>query len=262
MIHTVSSRMFEEQKNVVKCALLLNQATMGAAFEEAVMSVLERHLGVDHFSVFANSPNKPARLLAAGSRKRDGVSMSIAQTYAARYYRSDPVPPCGIGAKTAERLLVRSRRAADVRNPRYRRECYENHGIAERLTIGSSEFGTWRLLHLYRQRNRPSFDDVDVAQALRAAACILTALPFSGAAIGQPRDARWRLPWFVARLRELSNLLSGREIEVCARALLGMTVEGTALDLGIASTSVATYRKRAYQKLHITSQNELYALLR
>ena len=40
-----------------------------------------------------------------------------------------------------------------------------------------------------------------------------------------------------------------------------MTVEGTALDLGIAPTSVATYRKRAYQKLGITSQNEIFALL-
>jgi len=40
-----------------------------------------------------------------------------------------------------------------------------------------------------------------------------------------------------------------------------MTVEATALDLGIAKTSVLTYRKRAYQRLQVTSPFELCALV-
>lgn len=54
--------------------------------------------------------------------------------------------------------------------------------------------------------------------------------------------------------------LSPREIQVCARALLGMTRRGIGLDLGVKTTTVNTLSRRAYQKLNISSLNELFAL--
>jgi DNA-binding CsgD family transcriptional regulator len=55
--------------------------------------------------------------------------------------------------------------------------------------------------------------------------------------------------------------LTMRERQVCARAAIGMTVEATALDLGIAKTSVLTYRQRAYQRLSVTSPYQLCTLV-
>jgi DNA-binding CsgD family transcriptional regulator len=55
--------------------------------------------------------------------------------------------------------------------------------------------------------------------------------------------------------------LSKREIEVCARVIAGMTIDRTAVDLAIKRTSVITYRQRAYEKLNISRQNELLALV-
>jgi DNA-binding CsgD family transcriptional regulator len=55
--------------------------------------------------------------------------------------------------------------------------------------------------------------------------------------------------------------LTLRERQVCARAAIGMSVEATALDLDIAKTSVLTYRRRAYQRLGVTSPFELCALV-
>ena len=49
--------------------------------------------------------------------------------------------------------------------------------------------------------------------------------------------------------------------EVCARAAIGMSVEATALDLGIGKSSVLTYRQRAYQRLQVTSPFELSSLV-
>jgi len=54
--------------------------------------------------------------------------------------------------------------------------------------------------------------------------------------------------------------LTLREVEVCTGILLGRTVEAIALDLGIRPASVATYRKRAYRRLGISAQNQLFAL--
>jgi DNA-binding CsgD family transcriptional regulator len=66
---------------------------------------------------------------------------------------------------------------------------------------------------------------------------------------------------FLARLlARRAPQLTERERAVCARVVAGFTGEAIALDLGIAASSVATYRKRAYAKLGICSQHELFSL--
>jgi len=51
--------------------------------------------------------------------------------------------------------------------------------------------------------------------------------------------------------------LSDRERQVCALIALGVTSEGIGLRLAIGLNTVLTYRKRAYARLGISSQNEL-----
>lgn len=69
------------------------------------------------------------------------------------------------------------------------------------------------------------------------------------------------LKYYRHRLVALDCRLTVRELDVCARSLLGMTAEGTALELGIKQSSVVTYRKRAYARLGISSQSELFRLI-
>jgi DNA-binding CsgD family transcriptional regulator len=59
------------------------------------------------------------------------------------------------------------------------------------------------------------------------------------------------------RLAQLCPALSGREREVLAWSAIGLTSEGIALQLNIGLNTVQTYRKRAYRRLSISSQNEL-----
>lgn len=49
-----------------------------------------------------------------------------------------------------------------------------------------------------------------------------------------------------------------REAEVCSRAIYGISTLGISLDLGISQETVMTYRKRAYSRLQIATQRELY----
>ena len=55
--------------------------------------------------------------------------------------------------------------------------------------------------------------------------------------------------------------LSAREAAVCARIVTGYSNEAIALDLDLSFHSIRTYRRRAYAKLRVTSQNELFALI-
>jgi DNA-binding CsgD family transcriptional regulator len=51
--------------------------------------------------------------------------------------------------------------------------------------------------------------------------------------------------------------LSGRELDVCARVMTGMTYEGIAVDLGLKLPTVKTYRNRAFERLGIHFRSEL-----
>jgi DNA-binding CsgD family transcriptional regulator len=53
--------------------------------------------------------------------------------------------------------------------------------------------------------------------------------------------------------------ITPRERLVCAGILTGHTSESIAMNLAISINSVLTYRKRLYEKLGISSQNELFA---
>jgi DNA-binding CsgD family transcriptional regulator len=55
--------------------------------------------------------------------------------------------------------------------------------------------------------------------------------------------------------------LSNRETAVCAHIIAGHSTESIALNLGVSPHSIATYRQRAYAKLNISSQNELFLQL-
>lgn len=55
-------------------------------------------------------------------------------------------------------------------------------------------------------------------------------------------------------------VLSERERAVCLGILSGKKAEAIAADLGVAMTSVVTYRSRAYQKLGISSRGSLFAV--
>jgi DNA-binding CsgD family transcriptional regulator len=55
------------------------------------------------------------------------------------------------------------------------------------------------------------------------------------------------------------SVLSTRETQVCARILRGLSSEAIAGELGIRIPTVKTFRQRAYEKLSISNQRQLFA---
>ena len=73
-------------------------------------------------------------------------------------------------------------------------------------------------------------------------------------------DVRPSIEWLEELVKELGFDLARREIQVCARALAGLTRNGIALDLDLKPPTVATLSQRAYHKLNISHLNELFTL--
>ncbi|UWQ91888.1 helix-turn-helix transcriptional regulator [Aliisedimentitalea scapharcae] len=69
----------------------------------------------------------------------------------------------------------------------------------------------------------------------------------------------------VSALRDRDSGLFGhltpREAEICDFALQGVTVAGTALELGISENTVRTLRRRAWAKLGVNSATQVAALI-
>jgi enoyl-CoA hydratase len=63
-----------------------------------------------------------------------------------------------------------------------------------------------------------------------------------------------------ARLRGGNLGLTERELQVTARILFGISALGIAAEFTLAEETIATYRKRAYERLHIAGRYELIRL--
>jgi DNA-binding CsgD family transcriptional regulator len=232
-------------------------------FADTVMEVIGRFMPVAHFAaLLQDGTASGVQVIAAASRARDATSSTIAQAYARQYFRNDPARRTSWGEQAAQHVALTHLRSCDLSHSPYRRECYDKPGIIERLSVTCGNGECVDSLNFYRTQQEGPFDTADYDIAVETTALLLPFVRRHRAIVASPTANRAEtLTRFAKRLQGLPNRLAQREIEVCARALIGMSVEATALDLGIRPTSVTTYRQRAYQKLGISSQNELFALV-
>lgn len=243
-----------------------------AAFSDRFFGIVQRLLGADHCTVFVSHDDGLRTLVAeAGNREAAAHVRHLAGLYRDGGYRADPVwnrAACQSRAGGAFQTEVIA--PAYFEDPAYRREYYEKPNILEELAL-SAEVGAGRRVYasFYRERGRPRFSRDDLGR-LQASAPIAmqvlakhaevtqrrgqTALPAPRRATREELFAR-----VSAAMMQDNRLLTRREAEICTGIVLGYTILGLSMNLGISVNTVATHRKRAYAKLRISSQNELFA---
>jgi DNA-binding CsgD family transcriptional regulator len=149
----------------------------------------------------------------------------------------------------------------------YRREFYDSVNIFEEVAL-CSEIGGRRLyVAYYRERAKGHFrrSEIELLAACgQSVFSVLNKQADMARRLGclnvrpQPLSRDELLKKVNAAILEDAPQLTQREAEICAGIILGYTVVGLSLNLGISVNTVATHRKRAYAKLRISSQNELF----
>ena len=189
--------------------------------------------------------------------ERDVVDMF--PTYSKWYLRLDPVGDAYLAAPACSDVALLRIHPSDIPSAGFRQRFFEDAGIVERVSVVQRGPDSWRVINVARHASDGRFSDEELTSLVSLACLALPMLPLNRARRATPRQLT------VAQLEErFANRferLTARERQVCARAAIGMTVEATALDLGIAKTSVLTYRQRAYQRLKVTSPYELCSLV-
>jgi DNA-binding CsgD family transcriptional regulator len=185
--------------------------------------------------------------------------VALFPAYSSQYMRLDPAADCYKAARaTGDTVLLRVR-PGDIASPGLRRRFYEEAGIIERISIIQRGESAWRGMNVARHKSDGEFSDSELTALVGLASFVL---PMLSAGCGTRRPHQQLT---VAELEDRFAArypgLTPRERQVCARAAIGMSVEATSLDLQIAKTSVLTYRRRAYDRLQVSSPYELTSLV-
>lgn len=224
---------------------------------------------------FPNDGDQAPRcmLSSAIDDKLRSLTADLSREYVGGGFRSDP-------------FLARARRRGpSARGPRvgllndhevsdsgYRSQFYDGALVKQKIATLTETAGVVIYLNFYRSPQQPDFTANDcerlrsfgdmlgaLAQKhLQLTGQIANAAPAAQSPLSRPDRERLRARLALAFADDAAGLTQ-REAEICAAICIGMNSEAIGLSFGISGNTVATHRKRAYAKLGVCSQAELFA---
>ena len=204
------------------------------------------------FTLDADAPPRPIGWIGARADAAARVSL-----YAERFYRLDPLIRDLRHAPRKGAVFLRSTRATAISDEEYRWYCYDLPRLEEKISVARPTENGWNILNFYRRD--PCRPD-QVAELATFGMFALAAIAKHGHLLSlkevvpvasDPADR------VAQQLRHRFPGLSQREAQVCASSLLGAKSPDIGRRLGVAPSTVLTYRRRAYERLGIRSANEL-----
>ena len=231
-------------------------------FEAALLAALEQVAPIDWTAGVSMRAGEALSPFGIASRHALSAARSFTRHYLADHYSFDPNYKELKRAAYRRQLLVLRHDPRKLTSRRYEQRFYQGVGVADKISFLWGAGGVGFYFNLYRLTGHGHFSAADQAG--------LTALAPLAASLVTRHVGRSRIeaalgggdPVQIAQAVAalLGPELSPRERSVLACVLRGMSNAGIALELGVAPTSVITFRKRAYQKLGISSLAELFAL--
>jgi len=248
-------------------------STIGkASFPLEYFSLFRDSFAIQQCTVFAfRGDASPTPLIVeVQSADMRGVAQNTTEQYVTEGFNRDPNMRC---AKWNPQPLVYTLDADQIQDRGYRHQYYESGGLAHELILIGNADNVRYYSSFYRTEGQEGFSPEDRLALQEIANLTIQTLhrhtdftsasrcaPLPAAAAGENPDRRRRA---LAHLRDVllrePQMLSPREAEVCAAIVLGYSTLAISLNCGISVNTVATHRKRAYAKLGICSQNELFS---
>ena len=193
-----------------------------------------------------------------------GAIEELVGRYRERYYKTDPISSVLSRLHSKDCAATVRVRSHDVPDPEYRKAWLAQPEICERISVMRRVDSKWLVLNCARSRRGGAFsrDEIALVDMFGSLALPLIARhEFLFQTMGLSRNSTLSIEALEHRFGQFMSALTQRELEVCARTVMGMTAEAIALDLSIGRASVLTYRQRAYRRLNICSAYQLSSLL-
>ena len=225
-------------------------------FAARLIAAAHPALPANHCTVFALQDSGRVDVVSSASVIGE-VASHTAQAYAQMGFDRQDSNMVWLARRKAGRQIqywLGHQFAEDVANAHYRRVCYGETGIRERLSLMVLYPDGYRVaISLYRNHSYADFCEGDLAWLRGASRLIGAAVRQHVRLVSASLVASAPAPLQV----ELMAVLSGRERELVAHILDGCTTREAAARMGIAQTTALTYRYRAFAHLEVRNQREL-----
>ena len=231
-----------------------------AEFGDVLFDAFQREMRVRQVVLHHFRDEMTVETLAAKDDRQDGCVHSLVRDYVHRYHVYDPFRSRCMPAPNRS-VELQGFAVKQIADTEYSQKLFVEPGIAGKICVILRRPHDAICLSLYRDRREGSFGGEDLrridAIKLPIAAACERHLDL------EPKPHLPTLAQMASLLQSGENMpsLSAREAAVCARIVTGYSNEAIALDLDLSFHSIRTYRRRAYAKLRVTSQNELFALI-
>jgi DNA-binding CsgD family transcriptional regulator len=227
-------------------------------FGPRLLRLLQEPLRADLISSLVFPVGKPILLGHATLAERNAEARAV-RGYLSGCYREDPNAKVLSDELKPGATMAVYMNKADVRTLSYRRLCYDEPRIADRLSVlHKTRRGEGITINFYRCETSGPFQ-AEHFDAITELAPLLQAASVRHYEILAARLSD-NFDRTLLQLTEHYPSLTTREAQCAAGMISGMTADEIALMLGIKATSVITHRKRAYDRLAISGRRELIAL--
>lgn len=214
----------------------------------------------DHFTFFRIEKDQPFFVFAFSQDGTDTARRQFSLYLSKSYWRTDPSMAATIRLSSPAEYRVMHTSVDTMRDPQMRDILYGAANVGERIMLCGRRDNVTLGLSILRSQNigLVTSDQLSCLESLASTLLSMLSkhMQLSSSYIDSS-IALTTLPEIEATLDASDVPFSRREIEVGARVLYGISTTGIALDLGIGEETVATYRKRSYQRLGIGTQREL-----
>ena len=229
-----------------------------ATFPQALIGALRRVADVGHCMVFSFAGERRANCLLDAGNIPTGRDLGVA--YSGHFHLSDPNRDAIFEGQAGAAPILLPTFARRMYSDSYRKMFFEDSDIVDKCATAIWVEDTCFYVNFYRITSQGRFAREEIQRLMAVAPALSAAVArhFQQDATAE-RDPLQRLKALFASAAPFATL-TGREKDVCLRILLGFSSEAIAAELGIGLHSALTYRKRAYEKLRISAQNELFAI--
>lgn len=232
------------------------------ALAGGILKTLGDVVPISQCTVFAYEFGERPRTLSVADHRGGHFLRDVADTYARFFYVldgnrkiiSEPKAK-GLGAS----VMLHLQGSEEIDHEAYRAACYSQPNVSDRLSLLlQPEKNVWLSVNLYRDRSNGNFTAAEIAHIEQIAHILAHAAKHHYAINAQHQTGISQL--MLARVRGACAELSKRELDVLRGVLEGLTAAEIAEQMGVKASSVVTYQKRAYARLGISSQRQLFAL--
>jgi LuxR family transcriptional regulator, activator of tox operons len=230
-------------------------------FENALSEVAKAVFQCKQLTAFAFGKSSAPRVVGLYALERTEAVRRAAEKYTKVHWTLDPSNIFANQGLTTGHSYGVILSDNDVKDEDFRRDCYTKPGVSHRLSVLTEFRGECVKISFHRTEALGMFPEENIHDLLEQSTILASLLVRHSEMATEQSLPDHEPERFEIILGVRCPQLTNRERRVCSLIAVGMSSEAIALTLDISINTVLTFRRRAYARLNISTQNELMRLL-